>query len=456
MTKKINNASFRDPSGFVYIEDGVIYRQVNLSYKEDYDLFIRSGLYQELLDKKLIVPHIECDEKSDEFYRIIQPKKIDFISYPYEWAFSQLKDAALLTLKVQQESLKKGMSLKDATSYNVQFQDGCPVFIDTLSFEKYKDNKPWLAYKQFCQHFLAPLVLMSYVDVSSNQLLRTNIDGIPLSLACNYLPIKAKFNFGILLHIFMHSSSQKQYEDSEDQGQLEEAQMSLFSQEALIDSLISTVKSLKLPQVKTEWGDYYDNTNYTDASFKYKKKLVSEFIDIVQPKTLCDLGANKGDFSRVVAVKDIKIISCDIDPVAVEKNYLKLKKDKEKNILPMIQDLTNPSPSIGFNSEERESFKDRAKCDLTMALALIHHMAISNNLPFANIASSFSEMSNYLVIEFVPKEDSKVQKLLSTREDIFSSYSQSDFENEFGKYYDIVQSEKIQGSERVLYLMKTF
>jgi len=205
---KLLTSSFRDPSGFLFEKDGELYRQINVSYFKDYDMLMTSGLYKELIDKKLLIPHKE------QGYEIIKPEKIPFISYPYEWTFSQLKDTALLTLKIMKISLEHGMILKDASAYNVQFIGCKPIFIDTLSFEKYKEGEAWVAYKQFCQHFLAPLALMAYMDVRLNSLFKSFIDGIPLDLANKLLPIKAKMKPSLFMHLSLNSKFQKKYSKS--------------------------------------------------------------------------------------------------------------------------------------------------------------------------------------------------------------------------------------------------
>lgn len=452
----MNNTSFRDPCGFVFKKDDVIYRQINLSAKDDYDYLMNSGLYTYLTEKNFLVTHEEIDlsvEKSHDFYKFIKPQQLQNISYPYEWAFSALKDSALLTLKIQKIALKYEMSLKDASAYNVQFLNGKTIFIDTLSFEKYIENTPWKAYGQFCRHFLAPLALMSFSDISLNKLLITNIDGISLDVTSKLLPLKSKLNFGIFTHIFLHSLSQKTYEN-EKQGLSATAKMSKNEQLALIESLIDTVKSLKFPKIFTEWGNYYQNTNYSDEAAQEKYDIISNYINIVAPKSLCDLGANRGDFSRISSNQNIPTIAFDIDPVAVEDNYLYSKRNSESFILPLIQDLTNPSPAIGFMNNERADFISRFKCDTVMALALIHHLAISNNLPFENLAVFFGQLGENLIIEFVPKEDSKVQVLLSSREDIFVNYNQEEFEKVFAKYFEIVEKTPLKNSLRTMYLMR--
>lgn len=450
----MKDTSFKDPSGFIFTKNNELYRQINHDYKENYDLLIESKLYENLVSNGLLISHqeVELPFESKDGYKVIKPEKIQFISYPYEWSFSQLKDAALLTLQIQKTALEYSMNLKDASAYNVQFHNGKPVFIDTLSFEKYRQNTPWVAYKQFCQHFLAPLALMSYKDIRLNSLLKNYIDGIPLDLTSSLLPVSTKLNFAILAHIHIHAKSQKHYESKADSS-AKQAQISLFNLKALIDSLESVVKSLKLPKVDTEWGDYYNNTNYSDDAFRIKRDIVSGFIDELTPNSLWDLGANLGEFSRVASDKGIDTIAFDIDPVAVEKNYLICKSNKETKILPLLMDLINPSPAIGWANKERAAFVDRVPVDTVMALALIHHLAISNNLPFGNIAQFFAQLGKSLIIEFVPKTDSQVKKLLATREDIFPDYNQECFEGTFSQYFDIKKAQKISNSERTLYLM---
>ena len=213
-TSQAHNASFRDPSGFLFSREGVLYRQVNQVYAADFTRLMDSGLYDKLIKAGLLIPHVESDLKPAQpelAFKVIRPERVPFISYPYEWSFGQLKDAALATLSIQKRALKLGMSLKDASAYNIQFYNGKPVLIDTLSFETYQEGEPWVAYRQFCQHFLAPLALMAYRDVRLSQLLRVYIDGIPLDLASELLPGRTRWNLGLATHIHLHASAQKRY-----------------------------------------------------------------------------------------------------------------------------------------------------------------------------------------------------------------------------------------------------
>lgn len=454
---QIDSASFRDPSGFIFKQDSVVYRQVNKVYKEHYDRLMTSGLYQELIDKNMMVDHVEVDDQQiinlQSAYKILKPQHIDFISYPYEWSFSQLKKSALLTLAIQKKAFEFGMTLKDASGYNIQFVGVKPIFIDTLSFETYVEGQVWQAYRQFCQHFLAPLALMSYVDVNLNKLLSVHLDGIPLDLASKLLPWRTRLNVSLLSHIHLHAKSQQKYASKT--MDVKVRKMSKFGIRALIDSLESMIKKLTWKPIGTEWGDYYEETNYSDSGMNDKKRLVAEFIDKVNPQLIWDLGANQGVFSKIASDKGIKTLSFDVDPAAVEKHFLIRQKHKDDNlILPLILDLTNPSSAIGWDHAERNSFEQRGPAGMAMALALIHHLAISNNVPLDRVASFFQKLCGYLIIEFVPKEDSQVERLLATREDIFPEYHEAAFEKAFQPYFEIESKQSVGDSKRILYLMR--
>jgi hypothetical protein len=451
------SASFRDPSGFLFKRDNVLYRQVNRKYEQEYVRLMESGLYEKLVKAKRLIPHVEVDNVEAEYgecFKIIQPERVSFISYPYEWSFGQLKDAALATLSIQKRALKLDMSLKDASAYNIQFVRGKPTLIDTLSFELYKEGQPWVAYRQFCQHFLAPLALMTLKDVRLNQLLRVYIDGIPLDLASELLPWKTHLNFGLLTHIHLHAGAQKRYAYAGDEVKSRGGSMSKQAMNGLIESLESTVKKLDWKPGGTEWGNYYDITNYSDAAFEHKKQLIAEWTNRTQPSIVWDLGANNGVFSRVAAEVGPMVISWDIDPAAVEQNYRQVKTEKNERLLPLLLDLTNPSPAIGWANRERDSFGGRGPADLTLALAVIHHLAISNNVPLSQLADFFAETGKWLVIEFVPKSDSQVRKLLASREDIFPDYTREGFEAAFSQKFKVHEAVPVKESERVLYLME--
>ncbi len=448
----------------MFSDSGCIYRQVNTSFASSYDAFIASGLYDKLVSRKLLVSHEEITDGSvpgtPACYRILKPQQIPFISYPYEWSFSQLKDAAMLTLRVQHEAIKHGFILKDASAFNVQFLDSKPVFIDTLSFDTYEPGRPWVAYKQFCQHFLAPLALMAFTDIELSKLMISHIDGIPLPLASKLLPFKTRLNYSLATHIHLHSRMQQQHADTAGENSSTKAKNVNLSEQglkALMESLASTVQKLDWKMPKTEWGSYYANTNYSDRAGEEKRALVDRLLGSIPDrlKVVQDFGANTGEFSRIAAKHCELVVSQDIDPVAVELNYRENSANGPANILPLIQDFSAPSPAIGWGNAERDSFLQRSHCDALLVLALVHHLAISNNVPLSNIATLFSSIARWLIIEFVPKSDSQVVRLLATREDIFENYTKSGFEEAFSKHFSIEETTPVPDSDRTLYLMKS-
>jgi hypothetical protein len=452
-------ASFRDPSGFLFTRQGILYRQVNRIYATNYQRLIETRLYERLVKAGLLISHEEVDElpfNTELAYRVLRPEALDFISYPYEWSFSQLKDAALATIAIQKTAIKSNLSLKDSSAYNIQFKDGHPLLIDTLSFEVYREGEPWVAYRQFCQHFLAPLALMATRDIRLGQLLRVYIDGIPLDLATRLLPRRTLFDFGLLTHLHLHAAAQRRYAGQALDKEKVSQGMSKTSFLGLIDSLEATVRKLRWKPAGTEWGDYYAASagHYSQEAFDHKKEIVAGYIDRIQPRNVWDLGANVGEFSRLASDRGIPTLAFDIDPAAVERNYLTCQEKGEKSLLPLLMDLTNPSPNLGWQNQERLSLISRAPADAILALALVHHLAIGNNVPLPDLAHFFHKLGKWLVVEFVPKSDSQVQRLLATREDIFTQYDVDTFQAVFAERFDIVESTTIHDSPRTLYLMQ--
>lgn len=450
--------SFRDPAGFLFRSQGTLYRQVNQVGRADYDSFIASGLYKRLVEDHLLVPHHEVDEPihtPETAYKILQPQPLAFISYPYEWAFSQLRAAALLTLRLQRTALEHNLSLKDASAYNIQFLDGRPLLIDTLSFEQAGEGRPWTAYRQFCQHFLAPLALMSHTDIRLGALLRSYLDGIPLDLASRLLPRRTWLKPGLLIHLHLHAVTQRKAAGQK----IRSSPRSGFSRASfmgLLDSLQNTVRALSWKPEGTAWGDYYaqNAAHYSAQALSEKQAIISRFLDRIQPRQLWDLGANTGLFSRLSSQRGIDTLAFDIDPAAVEQNYRQVRQQKETHLLPLLLDLTNPSPGLGWAGAERAGLLDRRSADTVMALALIHHLAIGNNLPLQQICDLFITLGRWLIIEFVPKEDSQVQLLLSARLDIFPDYTLENFIKIFSASYEIIEQCAIPGTPRTLFLLR--
>ena len=450
--------SFRDPSGFVFRRGGRVYRQLNQSYREHFEHLVGSGLYECLAAEGLLIQHEEVSEpplEPERSYRLLLPEQIPFVSYPYEWCFSQLKEAALATLKIQRLAVEQGMSLRDASAFNLQFLRGRAVFIDTSSFERLPENQPWVGYQQFCRHFLAPLALACYVDIRLLMLLRTHLDGIPLDLAARLLPARTKLKPGLLMHVHAHAAAQRKAAGKTPSQSNGSAAFGRNALMGLIDSLESTVSSLSWTP-EGDWAKYYSDTNYSDESFENKKSLVAEMLKAADPETVWDLGANTGPFSRLAANTGAKpwTLSVDLDPAAVETNYHLCQRQNEQNVLPLVGDLANPSADLGWAGEERQSLASRGPADAVLALALIHHLAIGNNTPLEKVAAYFANLGKQLVIELVPKGDSQVERMLASREDIFDRYDQTGFESSFSRFFSIERREPIPGTKRTLYLMR--
>ena len=455
-------SSFRDPSGFIFVrhstdsfgeKENVLYRQVNKVFSEHFDFFISSGLYKKLVQQQILIPHEIINENltgSSEWHATLKPEKIAFISYPWEWSFDMLKDAALLSLRLAKEAVASGMVLKDATPYNIQWHKGKLIFIDSLSFEKYNPEEPWIAYRQFCESFLAPLLLMHYSKNSLQQLYLAYPEGIPLAIAKSLLPWRSKLSMHAYLHIHLHANIAKRKNSAA-------SSKTKFSKQKflnLISSLEILISRLRLPDQSTAWSAYYEEASQRNDYLEQKKKILLNWIaKLPEVRTASDLGANDGAFSRLLTSKGIYTIATDFDSNCINSLYNEIKKNGEKNIQPLIVDLSNPSPGMGVNNNERTSFISRLHADLALALALAHHLAIGKNIPFEMIADLFQKICLTLIIEFVPKEDEKVQLMLAGKKDIYPGYTEANFEKAFGKYYKLVNKESITGSGRTLYLM---
>ncbi len=446
-------SSYRDNDGFVFKQDGKYYRLIKPSYFSHYNLLMNSGLYKILTDAGRLVKHEEINVGSFSQItqdKIILPEQIPFISYPYEWSFDMWRDAAIVTLKIASQALDFGMILKDATPFNIQFYKGRPVFIDTLSFEKYEKGTSWIAYHQFCECFLGPLLLMHYGHRDLGKLFLVYPNGIPLDIIKSLLPFKSNFNIHVYLHIWLQAKMANK-------PRVEEAEKVEFPKQkllTLLQGLTSFVSGLSQKKMKSTWDDYYTETILGNQYLDFKKSLVSKFANSIEFKSVIDLGANDGCFSLLLHDKAENIIATDSDSNCINELYKKIRKDKIKNIVPLVSSLNTPSPSIGWNNEERNSLTQRLNADLVLALALFHHLAIGVNIPLSFLAKWLSKMGTYLIIEFIPKSDEKVKQLLKNREDIFDEYGLESFKKIFSEFFEIILEEKVGNTERVLFLMK--
>jgi hypothetical protein len=449
-------SSFRDPSGYIFVEEGFVKRCILPLYFKQYHALKEANIFETLSRAGLLIKHSEISSSETEI--IIEPEQIPFITYPYEWSFNQYKEAALLTLKLQKYCLENGFSLKDATAFNVTFHKGKAIFIDTLSFDFYEDNSPWRAYKQFITHFLGPLVLAHVHGAQSIKLMSNFIDGIPIKILASMLPFKTKLNPFLYSNILLLAKFEDKHNEDY-KGQAKQAKLSKKAQLNIITSLYDYIKKLTLKEY-SEWGNYYDKTNYSDEAFTEKANIINTWIGTLKPNSIIDIGGNDGTFVRQIKHNFELALVCDIDNNAVDFNHKILKSNKESNMLPFVLDVLNPSPAIGFENKERQSFLDRiAKFhpEVTLALAVIHHITLSGNVPFEMSAHFFASYSQDLIIEFPKREDSWVQRLLNTKGEFkahFDFYTIENFERAYLKYFSIIEKQPIENSQRVMYLLR--
>lgn len=454
-------SSFRDPSGFLYTRDGTLLRQVQPAYRAHYEHLKASGLYDALVRDRLLVAHEEVPldlAATAGAAFVLRPERIPFVAFPYEWGFGQLRAAALLTLRVQAVALQHGMILKDASAYNVQFVGARPLFVDTLSFETRVEGDPWVAYRQFCQHFLAPLALAARVDVRLRDLLRQHLDGVPLDLASALLPRATWLAPWAMMHIHLHARAIARHASTRGADRSARAsaaaRVSRTGLEGLVAHLRGAVEGLRLATTGTEWGDYEATHGYGAAEHEAKRALVARQLAAVRPALVFDLGANTGEYSRLAREAGARVVSLDGDPVAVERNYERLAAEGDDRILPLWMDLTNPSPSQGWAHREWPSFEARGPADVVMALALIHHLAIGNNVPLPDVAAYLARLGRHAILEWVPKPDPQVQRLLASRRDIFDGYTEDGLLAAIAPHFTVLERAPIPGSGRVLFLLK--
>lgn len=451
----VHEASFRDPSGHLFYDNGLLKRRIFPIYFKQYEALKTQGVFDTLSRKGLLIPHKESAASAEEI--VLTPEVIPFITNPYEWSFEQYKQAALLTLKIQKYALTKGFILKDASAYNVTMYRGAPIFIDTLSFDFYEQDTPWRAYKQFITHFFGPLVLAKYHGTDIFKMMQTHIDGIPVQLIASLLPSKSKLSSTLYTNIHLLAKMEGKHNDDY-KAETKVAKLSLKAQNNILDSLYDYIKNLKSNEA-TEWGDYYSKTNYDATAFDAKKQLIKSWVDPINAKRIIDVGGNDGTFARALD-SNAHLIVTDIDAQAVAQNFAKAQHNKEKNMLAFVCDVLQPAPGVGFNNTERHSLVHRLQNyepDVTMALALIHHITLSGNVPFEKSAAFFASFSKHLIIEFPKRDDSWVHSLLVRKREFinhFDFYNEAHFEAEFKKYFSLEKKETIAGTSRVLYFFK--
>jgi hypothetical protein len=358
-----------------------------------------------------------------------------------------------LTLELQARALGSGMWLRDASAYNVQFDAGRPILIDSLSFEVADLARPWPAYRQFCQHFLAPLALMAYRDVRAGLLLREFIDGLPLDYAAGLLPGRTRLRPGLLAHLHLHARAQRAGAQAARRAQAQSRRMTKLQHEALLDSLRRTIEGLRW-EPGGHWITYGHQTSYTERAAASKREIVRHMLEAAGGTLIWDVGANVGTYSDLAAGPGRNVLAFDQDAASVESHWRRLDPTARASVLPLVMDLTNPSPSLGWALEERRSLLERGPADVVMGLALVHHLAIGSNLPLPRISALLARAGRRLIIEFVPKDDPMTQRLLAARPDIFPGYTLKAFRAAFAADFRLIEETPVEDSLRTIFLME--
>ena len=451
-----NNISYRDTAARVIKKETGYYRYIFHEYKAEYDHLMQSGLYEELTQKELLIEHkeIQIDTDDPKVYKLLCPTQIPFQSYPFEWSYTQWRKSILAYLKINHIALKYGMILKDATPYNFYLTGGKAVMFDTSSFMFFKENDSWIAYRQFCEEFLSPVALMYYNGAEWSKLTMANLRGMPLSFVSKQLPLKSWVNLTTLLHIHLHSKYSGNNKTDGGKSKINKG-FTLEKIKSLQKMIFNSVsKWEKAHQFENHWSTYYENDIESPEYLKDKEATIRKWLEIIKPKSVIDLGANTGKFSFIAAEYAEKVISLEGDEKCVNEIENKISKNNE-NLYTLVGNIAKPSPKIGLQNGITESIFKRCNSEVVLGLALIHHLYISNKLSFNQIFEIFNLFNgNYLIVEFIPITDNKVQLLLKDKKVDLNNYNQDAFTKALKVWFEIKEIVELNKSKRVLYFLE--
>ena len=464
-----NTGSFRDPTSRVY-ESGSgsgirIFRGVNAATQESFDGLAQETFFKNLIQNGDVVNSSSADASdpivesimSDGWAGVVEHEFIPFTSYPYEWTFSMLKDAALLQLSIVEGCLENGWTLKDATPYNLQWRGSRPVFIDIGSFEPWVKGEPWVGYRQFCSMFLTPLFMRAYLDIDHLPLIRSSIDGIPPTEAVKFFRGFSRWRRGVLSHIIFPARvesmiAKRERDDAPAERRAGRAQSKAMVL-GLVQSLIRLVRGLDVEIAHTDWSRYDKTHTYEDSDLEEKKAFVLKHASSKFREEIWDIGCNTGTFSRLCSDHCNQVVAIDGDHNAVEQLYRQNKKSRGTNILPLVMNLANPSPAQGWAGEERLAIHHRGKPDLILCLALIHHVRLTSDIPNALFLSWLRRFDAEVILEFVDRSDEMVVKLLTNKKEQYEDYNLEQFVIEAQRHFDISDRSPLKGGKREIFYL---
>jgi hypothetical protein len=459
--KVVEEGSYRDRNGSVFYHNDTVYRGISKKALQNWKILSQTRFFEEACRRGEVVQtrHVDGLEESlpqrskDQWAAVLWHESIPFVSYPYEWSFSALKDAALLQLRLFLDALDEEIALKDASSFNIQWRGTLPVFIDIPSFEPWTAGEPWIGYRQFCQLFLYPLLLQAYKNVSFQPWLRGRIDGIEPEEMNNLMSWRDRLRGGVLSHVFLHSRFEKAFNNRKSgvKAQLSDSGFSKALIKANVHRLERLVDGLNWGQTKSEWSNYGKGAHYSAEDKQAKECFVRKVVSSRQWPLAWDLGCNQGLYTRILAEYADTVVAMDADHLTIDRLYRKLKEEANRRILPLVINLADPPPALGWRGRERKSLIERGRPSLTLCLALIHHIVIQANIPLADFIEWLRTLGGALVIEFVTREDQMVQRLLQNKVDDYADYDQGYFEYVLQQNFRIVQKQDLHSGTRILY-----
>ena len=442
-----------------------VYRVLSERGAEDWRALAASPLRERLERSGALVATEEIDGTGPEGLAtalldggtaaVLRHERIPFVSYPYEWTFGMLRDAALLQLDLELEALSAGLTLKDATPYNVQFRGSRPVFIDVGSFEPLRSGEPWSGYRQFCMLYLYPLLLQAHRGVDFQPLLRGSIDGITPAQAARMFSLRDRLRRGVFAHVALHArfeARSARREGGEVKEELRRANFKTELVEANVRRMRKLVERLAWKAGDTAWTGYREQNTYSGEDAERKAAFVRAALAAAPRRLVWDIGCNDGAYSRIAAESAESVVAFDLDHATVEALYRSLLGEGEAKILPLVANLADPSPGLGWRGLERRPLEHRGVPDAVLALALVHHVSITANVPIAEFLDWLLSLGATAVIEFPKREDPMVRKLLSgKREGSNSDYEIGNFERLLAERFSVDRREPLPSGTRVLY-----
>lgn len=456
--------SFRDRTGRIVHYDGQIYRVLNDAALAQWEYISATRFFRRFCDAGRVVETVRVLPQEEppvvdrrDWAAVLRHARIPYVSYPYEWCFDMLRDAALLQIDLLLAALDEGAILKDATPYNVQWVGSEPVFIDVASFERLAPGAPWIGYRQFCELYLYPLLLQAYKNVSFQPWLRGRLEGIPAAEMRALLSWRDFLRAGILTHVVLQASAQARLgkQSGRLRGELKRAGFHQGLIVANVRRLRRLVEQLTWDPGASIWSEYASTHSYTQPGMDAKKAFVRDAAAERFRELVWDIGANTGVFSRLVAPHARTVVAMDGDHATINRLYAELRREGQRTILPLVVNLADPSPGLGWLGSERRPLGERGRPELVLCLALIHHLVIGSHVPLASVVSWLLDVGDELIVEFAARDDAMVQLLLGNKGERYEDYDQAKFEQLLAADGTIVRSAPVPGGTRTLYQVRS-